>query len=66
LGVSQTVQNTSPATIFTDGVVSGFAGLTPGLTYYVDQTTYNGAVTTTPGNFLVGLATSSTQISLGL
>jgi hypothetical protein len=66
LGVSETVQNTSPATIVTDGVVGGFTGLTPGLTYFVDQTTYNGAVTTTPGNFVVGLATSSTQISLGL
>jgi hypothetical protein len=66
LGVSQTAQNTSPATIITDGVASGFAGLTPGVTYYIDQTTYNGAVTATPGNFVVGLATSSTQISLGL
>jgi hypothetical protein len=66
LGASETAQNTSPATIVTDGVASGFAGLTPGVTYYVDQTTYNGAVTSTPGNFVVGLATSSTQISLGL
>jgi hypothetical protein len=66
LGVSATSQNTSPATIVTDGIVGGFTGLTPGTTYYVDQTTYNGTVTSTSGNFLVGLAVSSTQISLGL
>jgi hypothetical protein len=66
LGVSQIAQNTSPVTIITDGVASGFTGLTPGIAYFVDQTTYNGEVTTTPGNFVVGLATSSTQISLGL
>ena len=66
LGVSQTSQNTSPATIVTDGVASGFTGLTPGTAYYVNTTTYDGTVTSTPGVFLVGLAVSSTQISLGL
>jgi len=65
LGVSQTSQSASPATIVTDGVASGFTGLTPGVTYYVNTTTYNGTVTTTANNFVVGVATSSTQISLG-
>jgi hypothetical protein len=66
LGVSQTAQNTSPATIYTDGVVEGFTGLTPGVTYYVNQDTYDGSVTATAGAFPVGTAVSSTKISLGI
>jgi hypothetical protein len=66
LGVSQTSQSTSPATIVTDGVAGGFTGLTPGTTYYVDTATFNGSVTATETSFPVGLAVSATQISLGL
>jgi hypothetical protein len=66
LGVSATAQNTSPATIVTDGVVGGFTGLTPGLTYYVNQSAYDGTITTTEGSFAIGLAVSSTQLSLGV
>lgn len=66
VGVSQTAQNTSPATICVAGVASGFTDLTPGVNYYVDQTTYNGSVTTTTGTYPVGLAVSSTQILLGI
>jgi hypothetical protein len=66
LGVSQTSQSTSPATIVTDGVAGGFTGLTPGTTYYVDTATFNVSVTATETSFPVGLAVSATQISLGL
>lgn len=66
LGASETAQNTSPATIVTDGVASGFTGLTPGTTYYVNTVSYDGTVTATPNAFPVGLAVSSTEISLGV
>jgi hypothetical protein len=65
VGASSTSQTTSPAEIVTGGVCSGFTGLTIGSTYYVDESTFNGSVTSTIGNYLVGTAVSSTEILLG-
>ena len=65
LGVSQTSQTTSPASIITAGVASGFTGLTPGTRYYVNTDLYDGTVTTNVTNSLVGLAVSSTAILIG-
>jgi len=65
LGATATSQTTSPATVIVGGVCGGFTGLTPSAIYYVNENTYNGQVTTTPGNHLIGTAISSTEILLG-
>lgn len=50
------------ATLQTGGVVSGFSGLTQGVTYWLTNT--NGTISATPGTVAtrVGIAISSTQI----
>lgn len=59
--VNNSVINTT-AYVQTDGVVKGFAGLTPGARYYVSDTA--GTLSTTPGTAedYVGFALSATQI----
>jgi len=65
MGATPTSQTTSPAEIVVSGVCSGFTGLTPGVKYYVNESTYDGSLTTTQGNYLLGTAISSTEILLG-
>jgi hypothetical protein len=65
LGASATSQSTSPATVVVGGICGGFTSLTPGVAYYVNESTYDGQVTATQGSYLVGTAVSSTQILLG-
>jgi hypothetical protein len=65
VGATATSQTTSPATVVVGGVCGGFTGLTAGLKYYVNETTYSGQVTATAGNYLLGTAISSTEILLG-
>ena len=62
LGVSVTSQNTSPASVIVSGIAGGFTGLTPSTKYYIDESTYNGSITSTPSNVLLGTAISSTEI----
>jgi hypothetical protein len=65
VGATSTSQTTSPAEIVTGGVCGGFSGLTPSVTYYVNESTFDGQVTSTFGNYIVGTAVSSTEILLG-
>jgi hypothetical protein len=65
IGATSTSQTTSPAEIVTGGVCGGFSGLTPSVTYYVNELTFDGQVTSTIGNYPVGTAVSSTEILLG-
>ena len=48
------------------GIMAGFSGLTPGLTYYLSNTT--GAISTSPGttSVRVGIAISATQLLIKL
>lgn len=57
---TQTTRNT--LSIYVDGVVSGFVGLTAGSKYYASNTA--GAITTTPGTYTVfaGVALSTTTL----
>jgi hypothetical protein len=64
LGICKTSTSTSPAIIVTDGIASGFTGLTTGLTYY-STSPFDGNVTTTNiSGILIGKAVSTTQILL--
>jgi hypothetical protein len=65
VGTTSTSQSSSLATITVGGICGGFSGLTAGSKYYVNEATYDGQVTTTAGNYLVGTAVSSTEILLG-
>jgi hypothetical protein len=65
VGATPTSQSTSPASVIVGGVCSGFTSLTPGVKYYVNEATFDGQITSTTGNYLVGTAVSSTQILLG-
>jgi hypothetical protein len=64
-GATATSQTTSPAAVVVGGVCAGFSGLTPSSKYYVNETTYDGQITTAIGNYLLGTAISSTEILLG-
>jgi hypothetical protein len=63
-GTCAVTQNTSPATIIVNGIATGFTGLTPGVTYYVDSSTFNGSITATATSYPLGLAVSSTTMRL--
>ena len=63
-GVAETTEVAGDSVLVaTDGVVSGFTGLTPNSEYYVDGA-FDGTVTTTDTFALVGKAISSTKIRL--
>jgi hypothetical protein len=62
LGVIKTTTSTSPVSIVTDGVATGFTSLTAGTLYYATLP-FDGTVTTsTSSNILIGKATSTTEI----
>ena len=63
LGVAKTNDSTSPVDVVTDGVASGFTGLTAGSLYY-SGSPVDGNVTTTATGVLVGKAISATEILL--
>jgi len=64
LGVVKTTTGTSPASIVTDGVATGFTSLTAGTLYYT-VAPFTGEVTTSSvSGILVGKATSTTEILL--
>lgn len=50
--------------VIIDGVSDGFTGLTPGLTYYYDTSSYDGSVTTSITEYPVGVAISQTEIKI--
>jgi hypothetical protein len=60
IGIASTNDTTSPASIITDGVVSGYSGLTIGSQVYADVT--NGNITTDVTAINAGYALTSTQI----
>ena len=65
IGVSKTtVGANSSVDVVTNGVASGFTGLTPGTKYYYNTELYDGSVTTTANDYYVGLAISSTELLL--
>jgi hypothetical protein len=64
-GAVASSQTTSPASVIISGVCGGFSGLSVGSTYYVNESLYDGSLTTTTGSYLVGTAISSTEILLG-
>jgi hypothetical protein len=64
-GAVATSQTTSPASVVISGVCGGFSGLSAGSKYYVNESLYDGSITTSTGTFLVGTAISSTEILLG-
>jgi hypothetical protein len=47
-----------------DGIAAGFSGLTTGEKYYYDTSTFDASVTTTVTDYLIGTATSATEIKL--
>jgi hypothetical protein len=62
LGAVKTTTGTSPASIVTNGVATGFAGLTAGTLYY-STAPFDGTVTTSSASgILVGKAISTTEI----
>jgi hypothetical protein len=62
LGVVKTTTSTSPASIVTDGVATGFTGLTAGSLYY-STAPFDGTVSTSNASgVLVGKAISTTEI----
>jgi hypothetical protein len=62
LGVVKTTTGASPASIVTDGVATGFTGLTAGTLYY-SVAPFNGEVTTSSSSgIFVGKAISTTEI----
>jgi len=62
LGVVKTTTSSSPASIVTNGVATGFTSLTPGTLYYTTAP-FDGTVTTTSSSgILVGKAVSTTEI----
>jgi hypothetical protein len=64
LGICKTSTSSSPASVVTDGVASGFTGLSTGSTYYW-VIPFNGEVTLTSGSGnLIGKAISATEILL--
>jgi hypothetical protein len=60
IGIASTNDTTSPASVITDGVVSGYSGLTIGSQVYADLS--NGNITTTQTAINTGYALTSTQI----
>jgi hypothetical protein len=65
VGAVATSQATSPASVVISGVCGGFSGLSTGSAYYVNESTYDGQITTTAGAYPLGTAISSTEILLG-
>ena len=62
LGIAKTTDSTSPVDIVTDGVASGFTGLTAGSLYYL-STAYDGTVSTdVSSGIFIGKAISATEI----
>jgi hypothetical protein len=62
LGIAKTTDSTTPVDIVTDGVASGFVGLTSGTLYYLSGN-YDGTVTTDSATgILIGKAISATEI----
>jgi len=65
IGVAQEAGSAGASvSVATDGVASGFTGLTAGADYYYDTTVYDGTVTTTITGVLIGKAVSTTEILL--
>lgn len=64
LGISESSQSTSPATVVTDGIAGGFTGLTIGSIYYLDGALNGNVTTSSSTGVLIGKAISTTQISL--
>jgi hypothetical protein len=60
IGIASTNDTTSPASVITDGVASGYSGLTIGSQVYADLT--NGNITTAVTAINAGYALTSTQI----
>ena len=52
--------------IITQGVAGGFTGLTAGLNYYYNTGAYDGSLTTSINNHLVGRAVSTTEVLLSV
>jgi hypothetical protein len=64
LGIAKTTDSTSPVDIVTNGVASGFTGLTSGTLYYLSSA-YDGTVSTdSSSGVLIGKAISATEILL--
>jgi hypothetical protein len=62
LGIAKTTDSTTPVDIVTDGVASGFTGLTSGSLYYLSGN-YDGTVTADSATgILIGKAISATEI----
>jgi predicted RecA/RadA family phage recombinase len=65
LGVAQTSGTAGQSVnIVMDGIAAGFSGLTTGEKYYYDTSTFDASVTTTVTDYLIGTATSATEIKL--
>ena len=65
IGVAATTASGgATSSVVVDGVASGFSGLTQGSKYYYDTASYDGSVTTTVTDFLIGTAISTTEINL--
>jgi len=56
------VASSGTAAVQTQGVVTGFTGLTPGAPYYLSTTA--GAISLTPSNVRVGFAKSATELEI--
>ena len=65
LGVIQANGNAGDSiSVVVDGVSGGFTGLTVGLDYYYNTTTYDGTLTTAVNTYKVGRAISTTEVLL--
>ena len=65
LGVASSSGSAGDAVSITlDGVAGGFSGLIAGTRYYYNTEAYDSSVRTTPSDYLIGTAISSTEIKL--
>jgi hypothetical protein len=64
LGISESSQSVSPATVITDGIAGGFSGLSIGSIYYLSGSLDGSVTTSSTTGVLIGKAISTTQILL--